>query len=251
MLWAVMPVLFFSLSLGKQPRYILPVLPPLAILLAAAMRRRIESTQLRQPALMVGTLATAVLFALTALLLMRARSLFVSSYEPITTLALSALFAWAAALTGLAIAKSWKRVPVAMVLASATLLLALQFGALSGARPEPVERLVRLLGAYRVSNEATGVCNVFVRNLVFYARSRLEGDLCGVDLSRAIAFLQLPDRVFLVASERDVAGLRASGVTARELGRVLYVDTSSIKLGALLWPDPDRDIEAILLVTNK
>jgi 4-amino-4-deoxy-L-arabinose transferase-like glycosyltransferase len=250
-LWAAMPLLFFSLSLGKQPRYILSVLPPIAILIAAAVWRRIESPNVRQPALTVGTLATAALFALTALLLMRARPLFVSSYEPITTLGLTALLAWAGALIGLVVFKSWRRLPVAMALASATLLLAIQFGALSGARPEPVERMARLLRAYRVNSEPTGVCNVFVRNLVFYAESKLEGDLCGVDLSRAVAFLQSPDRVFLVASENDVVGLRATGITARELGRVHYVDASSIKLGTLLWPDPDRDIEAILLVTNK
>ena len=250
-LWAAMPVLFFTISLGKQPRYILPVLPPVAIVLAMAVRRRVDSSATRQPALLIGTLVTAAFFAVTALLLMRARPLFVSSYEPVTTLALSALLGCAAALTGLAISKSWKHLPVAMALASATLLLALQFGALSGTRPEAVERMARLIGANRVSNEPTGVCNVFVRNLVFYARARLEGDLCGVDLSRAIAFMRSPDRVFLVASESDAAGIRASGVTARELGRVHYVDTSSLKLGTLLSPEPDRDIEAILLVTNK
>jgi 4-amino-4-deoxy-L-arabinose transferase-like glycosyltransferase len=250
-LWAAMPVLFFTISLGKQPRYILPVLPPLAILLAAAVSRRIESTDIRQPALTIGTFVTAALFALTALLLLRARPLFVTSYEPVTTFALAMLFGWAAALTGLALSRSWKRLPVAMTVASATLLLALQFGALSGARPEAVERLARLLGAYRVSDEPTGVCNVFVRNLVFYARARLDGDLCGVDLSRAVAFMQSPGRVFLVVSERDAAGLRKAGVTARELGRVHYVDTASMKLGTLLSPEPDRDIEAILLVTNK
>ena len=34
LLWALMPLLFFTISIGKQPRYILPALPPLAILLA-------------------------------------------------------------------------------------------------------------------------------------------------------------------------------------------------------------------------
>jgi hypothetical protein len=33
-LWAVVPVLFYTLSVGQQPRYILPVLPPLAVLVA-------------------------------------------------------------------------------------------------------------------------------------------------------------------------------------------------------------------------
>ena len=250
-LWAVLPLLFFSVSLGKQPRYILPVLPPLAILLAGALRRRIESTNARQLALTVGTLLTATLFAVTAALLIRARELFVSAYEPVTTLAVVALFAWAAGLAGLAIARAWHRLPLTMALAAATLLLGMQFGALAGARPEPVERIVRMVGAYRVNNEPTGDCSVFVRNLVFYTRFRLHNDLCAVDLAPAVEFLRSPERVFLVVRETDVAGLREAGAPARELGRVHYVDTSRIKLGTLLSPQPARDIEAVLLVTNK
>ena len=41
-LWAVAPTLFFMASVGQQPRYVLPVLPPLAILLAAAIDRRVR-----------------------------------------------------------------------------------------------------------------------------------------------------------------------------------------------------------------
>ena len=39
--WAFLPLLFFTISIGKQPRYILPVLPPLAILLARSIAERI------------------------------------------------------------------------------------------------------------------------------------------------------------------------------------------------------------------
>ena len=34
------PLVFYSLSVGKQPRYILPVLPPLAMLLAQSVLER-------------------------------------------------------------------------------------------------------------------------------------------------------------------------------------------------------------------
>ena len=37
-MWAMVPLLFFTASIGKQPRYILPILPPLALLLAIAIR---------------------------------------------------------------------------------------------------------------------------------------------------------------------------------------------------------------------
>ncbi len=42
LLWAVLPLVFYTLSVGKQPRYVLPVLPPLALLLAASI---VERTQ--------------------------------------------------------------------------------------------------------------------------------------------------------------------------------------------------------------
>ena len=40
LLWAVLPLVFFTLSVGKQPRYILPVLPPVAMLLAGSIIER-------------------------------------------------------------------------------------------------------------------------------------------------------------------------------------------------------------------
>ena len=41
-MWAMLPLVFYSLSVGKQPRYVLPVLPPLALLLASSI---VERTQ--------------------------------------------------------------------------------------------------------------------------------------------------------------------------------------------------------------
>jgi hypothetical protein len=42
LLWAALPLVFYTLSVGKQPRYVLPVLPPLALLLASSI---VERTQ--------------------------------------------------------------------------------------------------------------------------------------------------------------------------------------------------------------
>ena len=44
-LWAAMPLVFFTVSIGKQPRYILPILPPLALLLADALAQRRSATR--------------------------------------------------------------------------------------------------------------------------------------------------------------------------------------------------------------
>ena len=39
--WAALPLAFFTASIGKQPRYVLPVLPALALLLAIAIRGQV------------------------------------------------------------------------------------------------------------------------------------------------------------------------------------------------------------------
>src|SRR6185436_20354177 len=59
--WAIVPTLFFMASVGQQPRYVLPVLPPLAILAARAIGERIHAARTHpRTALLAGaTWATA------------------------------------------------------------------------------------------------------------------------------------------------------------------------------------------------
>ena len=61
--WALGPILFFSLSVNKLPAYILPALPPLAILLTLEWRRR------PRPALLLAAACTLALAPLAATLL--------------------------------------------------------------------------------------------------------------------------------------------------------------------------------------
>ena len=95
-LWAFVPLIFYTISVGKQPRYILPVLPPLAILLARSIATRIvtATSVLPLPArswlpasagqsasdLRLATWITAALYLVLAVLLVRARPLFITAY---------------------------------------------------------------------------------------------------------------------------------------------------------------------------
>ncbi|MBT2341169.1 MULTISPECIES: lipid IV(A) 4-amino-4-deoxy-L-arabinosyltransferase [Pseudomonas] len=69
-LWLLMPLLFFSLSKGKLPSYILPCLLPLALLMGHALADRLEQQQ-RRPLVINGwlnlTLGLVALLALTYL----------------------------------------------------------------------------------------------------------------------------------------------------------------------------------------
>lgn len=248
--WAFMPLLFFTLSVGKQPRYILPALPPLAILVARSLTRRIaEDDPGERFDLAASVWATAALYAGLAILLFRAQPLFMTAYPFLTYLGIALIATCALALAWLAASRRWQMLPMVMTASAAVLLLSMQFGALAGVRPEPIERMAAFIQRHRTSGEPVGAYQVFVRNLVFYARFK-QAEL--FDEGRALDFLKSPDRVLLVVRAVDLPRLESiSGVTTKRLGEVQYLNTTNVRLRTLISPIPAQDLETVLLVANR
>ena len=248
--WALVPLLFFTASIGKQPRYILPVLPPLAILLATSITVRLKpDTTYGKAGLSAATWMTAILYVALAVLLWRARPLFVNAYPALSLAAVIVMAGAGLVLAGTAVTRRWHLLPAVAAGCAAALLLSAQFGALVGVRPEPVEQMAALVAAQRTQAEPVGEYQVFVRNLVFYAGFAQE-EL--YDEERALNFVQSPQRVLLVIRETDLPRLESvAGVSLRRLGQVRYLNTANLKLRTLVWPLPDQDLETVLLVTNR
>jgi 4-amino-4-deoxy-L-arabinose transferase-like glycosyltransferase len=247
LLWAAMPVLFFTISIGKQPRYILPVLPPLAVFVARGIIDRIGHH--RDRLLSAATWITAIVYAVLALVFVRMEPLLVNTsllpiWIPVCLLGCSAI-----ALAGIAATSSWRLVPFGVSVAGAVVLVSVWFGALAGQRPEPVEQMAALIRSHRTAQEPIGVLDVFTRNLGFYTGApRMQ--LYGVE--QAGMFLRSPERVLLVLRSSEVPSLaKASGLTMKTLGEVRYLNTANVRLRTLLRPDPSAEIEMISLVSNR
>ena len=145
LLWAIMPLLFFTLSIGKQPRYILPVLPPLAVLVARGMMERIDTAaNPRRWPLSAATWATAAMYVVIALLFVRMKPLLINAYPAATWVAVCLLGCSAIALAGIAVRRAWRYLPIVAGVAGVVTLVSVQYGALTGARPEAVEQLAVL-----------------------------------------------------------------------------------------------------------
>jgi 4-amino-4-deoxy-L-arabinose transferase-like glycosyltransferase len=248
-----MPLLFFTLSIGKQPRYVLPVLPPLAILLARSIAHRIERARNGERSsrrdLYVATIATGVILAALAVLLVRTRELFITAYPALRWMGVGVLFASAAALAMMARQRAWDRLPVVLATCAALALLAAQFGALTGVRPEPVEQMAALIARHRTARESVGEYQAFVRNLIFYSRFS-QTELFGED--QAVRFMKSPERVLMVVRDIDLPRLEMlSGFAMRRLGQVKYVNTANLKLRQLVRPMPEDDVQTVLLVANR
>jgi 4-amino-4-deoxy-L-arabinose transferase-like glycosyltransferase len=249
--WAAMPLLFYTVSVGKQPRYILPVLPPVAVLLAQALTDRIDASRARpdrpQPALRAGTWITALFFVLLAVLFIRLEPLFINTFPLLTWTAAVVSVACAIAFAALALTQRWSLFHLVGPAAAVVLLLAVQFGALAGRRPEAVEQMAALVRANRTANEPVCIYNVFVRNLTFYTHVRL---VQAFDAEQAAQLARQSQRVLFVAKAGDVNAIEAAlGRPLQRLGTVDYVNSANLRLGTLVQPDPDDHV-SVLLVAN-
>jgi 4-amino-4-deoxy-L-arabinose transferase-like glycosyltransferase len=244
----VVPLLFFTASIGKQPRYILPILPPLALLLAMAIRKRVElNGDRRDPALQVPAAVIALLLATQAVLFYRARPLIVMVPPAFQLAAVSAIGLAALVALGSALARRSRVVPGAIAVAGALLLGGLQYG-LSPAGRDPVQDMAALVSLHRTKGQTIGTHRVFVRNLIFYT------GVTQTDLptpQHVVDFLRSPEPVLCVIGADELERIAAPhGLETRVLGEVLYFNAAAVKLRTLLGPDQARDLERVLLVTN-
>jgi 4-amino-4-deoxy-L-arabinose transferase-like glycosyltransferase len=252
-LWAGLPLIFYSLSIGKQPRYVLPILPPLALLLARSIAWRIERAAHAGRRVDLGlawcATAGAVVLVTLGVLLHRGKPL-LFALDPTSGLVATVVIV----LTGLAVAVvAWmgrpRQLVGTMAAASTITLLALHYSVYSAAGLDPVQRMANIIAAHRDGTLSSGTYRVFVRNLVFYTRMK-QTDLPDDDHLRR--FLDASGRVMCVLSADDLGRLEpAIASRLRQLGQVRYFNAAGLRLRNLLWLDPERDLETVVLVGNR
>ena len=244
--WALAPLLFFTVSAGKQPRYILPILPPLAILLARTIHRRLRATSEPDRLVVACAVLTAVLLLVVGSLGFHARPLFLDWSTTWTT-----GVALAVMLSGLAVPiAAWRRtwVPQALVAATIVASLGAHYVLLAAPGRAPVERIAAMIGDAQPSNTRYGRLRVFNRNLVFYTKRQFV-ELSALDAARN--FLSSPARVLCVLLAEDVDRLEAEGLPLRRLGETTYLNTGTMNFRTILDPDPATRIRHVVLVANR
>lgn len=258
LLWALLPLIFYSLSVGKQPRYILPVLPPLALLLASSIVERtqewrglegVRSTPRRALPIVIGSLLSGVFFVTLAVLLYRAQPLLINVSPAFTTIASYLIAIAGAVLILVAVSNQWRSAPLVIALAAAITLPAVQFGALSSGGDDTVRQMAKLVQQNRQGNEQVGTFGVFVRNLVFYSGLKTT-DVIGDDQVKD--FLGQADRALMVAPASEIDRIeREHGIRVQRLAELRYFNEAGVRVRTLLWPDPARDLTRVVLIANR
>jgi len=258
LLWAALPLIFYSLSVGKQPRYVLPVLPPLALLLASSVIERtqewrgldgVRSMPKRARPVIIGSLASGIFIVTLAVLLYRAQPLLINVQRAYTATAALVIALAGVLVIMTAVSKNWRSAPVAIALASAVTLPAVQYGALSSGGDDTVRQMARLVQENRTAEEQVGTMGVFVRNLVFYSGIRTTDVITD---EQARDFLSQPDRALMVVPAETMDRLEhEQGLKVRRLAELSYFNEAGIRVRTLLRPDSSRDLTRVVLVANK
>ncbi len=251
--WFVPPFIVFTMSVGKQPRYVLPLLPPLAILIARELSARVEGaageTRAGRLVSVAATLSGLTLAAI-GVVLFRLRPLLVDVPPAFPWVASAAIIA-----AGIAVAAGawWSKariVPITVAAASVVALLSTQYVVLSAPGPEPVERVAAAVRSElpRASGWMTWGDSLFVRNLVFYVGRKQSGPYPFEALGDV---LRSSGTMVVVMREGDLSRIeREEGIEVRRVAEVRYFNTASLTPRRLLWPDPSRDLSRVVVAVT-
>ena len=258
LMWAALPLAFYTVSVGKQPRYVLPVLPPLALLLASSLVERTQewrgldgtrSRPRRATPVVVGSHLSGVFFLALGGLLYRAQPLLINVRPAYTIGAAIAIAAGGLLVIAVALSKAWRAAPAMVALAAALTLVAIQYGALSRGGDDTVRQMAYLVQQQRTGVEPVGTYGVFVRNLVFYAEMKTT-DL--INDQHARDFLIQPGRALIVAPADVLDRLeRERGLRLHRIAELPYFNEAGIRVRTLLWPDRARDLARVVLAANR
>ena len=253
-LWAIMPLLFYTFSVGKQPRYILPVLIPLSILLAHSIVSALRDPVNKARSFGVGCIACGCTMLVIASLIYRAQPLLISTSPVILsasaiTLGVFGLLTIVSSFIYTRITtRTWGHVSISLIVSSVIILnLVAHHGVLASHGASEVQQMAAMIRAEQVNAEPYGRHRVFNRNLLYYVQTpHVE-----LPIMRAVHdFLRSPDRVLCVLREEDVRALARDGIPFRQLGSIPYLNTGSLTLRMLLDPDADRYIDQVVLISN-
>lgn len=246
--WAAGPLVLFSLSVGKQPRYILPCLVPLAVQLGRTIRATISESSSKSRGLTAAGVLSGLFMLAVAALLYRARPLFTavdSGWTPLgpLTMAIAGTATLAASLV-------WNKraLPATVTLASAAMLLAFHHAVLVRRTPEPV-----VTTAAAITAQGPGVsvcaCGAFARNLPFYTGRKTLVSITDADL---VPILGTGDPLLAVVDARTLPSVETQlGKTFTRISETRYLNTALLRLRSFLNPDPSQDLQHLIVISNR
>jgi hypothetical protein len=187
------------------------------------------------------------LFLVTlAVLVYRARPLFLNVDDLSTTIVSTVITLAGVAVVIVSVTSGWRSAPGLLAFAAAVTFAVLPYGVVSAAQNSAVVQMAaHVREAHEGSDVAIGTYKVFVRNLVFYSGLKHTDIIHDEHLHD---WLSKNPRALVVMSAGDADRLAAGGLVMTRLAALPYFNEGGIKVRMLLWPDATTDLETVVLV---
>ena len=250
-MWAVVPLAIFSVSVGKQPRYILPCLVPLAILLGSTISSRVRASASAArdvPLTIAGVLAGAVLLTV-GVLLFRAAPLVTAAGGGGTAPWSILVVTCALAVILVAVQRSARLLPATLAVSSALTLLSLYGAVLASPGAEPVMVAAQALTRGGTPELRVCACGAFLRNLPFYVRSRIVPAGTQEEVNAALS-ADAPTTAAIDVRKLADAETALSRRFER-LAEIPYLNTALLRIDDFLYPDPERALQRVVIIRTR
>lgn len=254
LLWAIVPLIFYTVSVGKQPRYVLPVLPPLALLLADSIIERtrewrsLDGARVRprpNRAVVFGCVMAGAFLVGLAYLIFRIQTLFVDVADALTLTTVAVIGLAGFAVIVISLTSAWRAAPLVLALAGAVTYALLPWGVLSAPRDSAVSQVAQLVKQHNGDGRPIGTYGVLVRNLVFYSGHK-QTDLVNDD--HVASFVAQNPNALVVLPREDWDRLaQQRNIRLEPLAQVRYFDEGQIKVRTLLSPNLEEDLQTVVL----
>jgi 4-amino-4-deoxy-L-arabinose transferase-like glycosyltransferase len=246
--WALAPLAFFFVSVGSQPRYILPCLVPLSILLGRTVAARLGA---RDRLFNIATVLAGAVIAASGGLMWRAGPVLEAAGGTWSGVGASVVVA-AGVLVVLSVFVLPRRlIPALTAMGGAAALFVFEQTFIAPGRPEPVEVIAEAARNAGLSSSVCA-CGAFARSLNFYTHAPTAIVNTDDEGEEVIGFLAAPERLLAVVDAKTL------GVVERRLGRrltrlreVSYLNTSLWQRPSFLV-NPDRSaVQQVFLISSR
>jgi 4-amino-4-deoxy-L-arabinose transferase-like glycosyltransferase len=248
--WAAGPMILLSASVGSQPRYILPCLVPIAVLLARSIwAHAADPAPGRRDRLFTGATVTAGLTLLAfGLLLFRAKPVLVAVNPSWSPIGAGVMVAAGVVIAAVALLAPRRAVPAVVVAGAAVTVMAFDVTVLRTTRPEPVEIIASAIRAQEPP-DAVAVSGVFVRNLTFYTHTPVWVGEYAENLAEILA---QHGHVLAVTDSERLARVESS-MQRRfpRLAEVTYLNPGFWQRPGAALLNPSRYLQQVVLVSNR
>jgi hypothetical protein len=199
----------------------------------------------RNRAVAAGCFLSGLFLTALALLIFRIQTLFVDVADGLTLTAIATIALLGVLVVACSVSRAWRAAPILLAGASAVTFAVLPWGVLSSPRDSAVSHIATMLREVHGDGRPVATYGVLVRNLLFYSGIK-QTDLIN-DEHLAAFVAQNPSALVVLSGDELTRIARERGITLEPLAQVRYFDEGQIKVGTLLRPNADADLQTVVL----